>query len=370
MILSPVPSGSAGAATTRPVNGGKMATKRWKNRPEGSTWGDFGADDQLGRLNLLTPEKVRQGVAEVREGLVFCLSLPLDYPGGAKLNSRRSAPVLSATGPEDRPRYNYPTAIEDGKYTDVVSDDRVLLTLQYSTQWDSLAHVGGRFDVDGDGKLEAVYYNGFRAGRDVLGPIDYDAGGVPRAGEIGAKALSVANMAAKGVQGRGVLVDLHAHFGRARKVVGYDDFMQVLEADQVAVETGDLLCLHTGFAEMVLEMNRDPDMAVLNAACAVLDGRDKRLLQWISDSGIAALIADNYGVEAIPSLPGGEDHHAMLPLHEHCLFKLGLNLGELWHLSELARWLRAHKRHRFLLTAPPLRLPGAVGSPATPIATV
>ena len=58
------------------------SSPRWKRRPEGSTWGDFGADDQLGRLNLLTPEKVRQGVAEVREGRVFCLSLPLDLPGG------------------------------------------------------------------------------------------------------------------------------------------------------------------------------------------------------------------------------------------------------------------------------------------------
>jgi len=41
---------------------------RWKQRPPGSTWGDFGADDQLGRLNLLTPAKVLQGIAE-EEGL-------------------------------------------------------------------------------------------------------------------------------------------------------------------------------------------------------------------------------------------------------------------------------------------------------------
>ena len=59
-----------------------------------------------------------------------------------------------------------------------------------------------------------------------------------------------------------------------------------------------------------------------------------------------------------------------LALHEHCLFKLGVHLGEFWYLSELAGWLREHGRSRFLLTAPPLRLPGAVGSPATPIATV
>ena len=56
----------------------------------------------------------------------------------------------------------------------------------------------------------------------------------------------------------------------------------------------------------------------------------------------------------------------MLPLHQHCLFKIGVNLGEIWRLSELADWLRSNNRSRFLLTAPPLRLPGAVGSPATP----
>ena len=61
---------------------------------------------------------------------------------------------------------------------------------------------------------------------------------------------------------------------------------------------------------------------------------------------------------------------SLLPLHHHCLFKLGLPLAELWYLRDLAEWLHAHQRHRFLLTAPPLRLPGAVGSPVTPIATV
>jgi hypothetical protein len=65
-----------------------------------------------------------------------------------------------------------------------------------------------------------------------------------------------------------------------------------------------------------------------------------------------------------------DDYCATLPLHAHCLFKLGVYLGEMWLLSDLADWLREHKRPRFLLTAPPLRLPGAVGSPATPVATV
>ena len=48
----------------------------------------------------------------------------------------------------------------------------------------------------------------------------------------------------------------------------------------------------------------------------------------------------------------------------------GVYLGEIWLLSDLADWLRAHGRNRFLLTAPPLRLPGAVGSPANAVATV
>ena len=72
-------------------------TKRWQQRPDGSTWGDWGDDDELGRINLLTPEKVLQGVAEVQAGITFCLSLPLDYPGGTVLNQRRHPPRLAPT---------------------------------------------------------------------------------------------------------------------------------------------------------------------------------------------------------------------------------------------------------------------------------
>ena len=147
-----------------------MPNPRWKIKPAGSTWGDFGPDDQLGRLNLVTPEKVKQGVAEVKEGLTFCLSMPLDYPGGSILNPRRKPPVLSPTQRGDKPNMTYPLSRDDPKLIDVVCDDVVLLTLQYSTQWDSLAHVGQEFDVDGDGKREMVFYNGFRAGEHIVGP--------------------------------------------------------------------------------------------------------------------------------------------------------------------------------------------------------
>ena len=67
--------------------------KRWEQRPPGSTWGDWGDDDELGRINLLTPEKVLQGVAEVQAGISFCLSLPLDLPGGTRSTSGVTRPA-------------------------------------------------------------------------------------------------------------------------------------------------------------------------------------------------------------------------------------------------------------------------------------
>ena len=349
-----------------------MTHPRWKQRPPGSNWGEFGPDDQWGRLNLITREKRLQGLAEAVEGIAFCLSLPLDYPGGNALNPRRFPPVLRPTVRDGRPNFN--CVIEGYDGTDVFNDDLAILWLQYSTQWDSLAHVGGLFDADGDGVAERVYYNGFRAGTEILGPSDGADAGVSSAMKAestsGAHALGIEQMAAHGVQGRGVLVDLQARFGEARKYVGYEDLMSVMAADRIVVEPGDMLCLHTGFAERVLAMGRTPDPSVLHETCAVLDGRDERLLDWISSSGVAVIAADNYAVEGMPASPGADSCCSILPLHEHCLFKNGIHLGELWHLTPLAAWLSAHKRSRFLLTAPPLRLPGAVGSPVTPIATV
>jgi len=146
--------------------------------------------------------------------------------------------------------------------------------------------------------------------------------------------------------------------------------MRVLELDGVEVEAGDFLCIRTGFDRVLLSFEKSPPEGFQHTVCTGLDGSDTRLLQWITDSGVAAILSDNDAVEFLPTPTPPAHSGAHYPLHEHCLFKLGVPLGELFLLSDLADWLRAHGRYRFLLTAPPLRLPGAVGSPVTAVATV
>jgi kynurenine formamidase len=347
-------------------------TKRWTQRPPGSTWGDWGEDDELGRINLLTPRKVLEGVREVEHGIAFSLSLPLDYPGGSALNQRRYPPILRPT--EDL-KYNpdtfYNVVARESiapSLIDVWSDDMVTLWLQYSTQWDALAHQGAEFDADGDGVAEPVFYNGFRAGTDIVGPRE-DAKGDGSGSVSFARHLGLEHMAAHGVQGRGVLVDLAHHLGTHWQPVNLATLREIMAADRVVVEPGDMLLLHTGFATQVLAWGRDPDPVAIQATAAYLDSHDPALLDWIAESQIAALVADNYAVEGL--VPDrNREPHTLLPIHHLCLFKLGVPLGELWYLHDLAAWLREHARSRFLLTAPPLRLPGAQGSPLTPIATV
>ena len=191
--------------------------------------------------------------------------------------------------------------------------------------------------------LEKVSYNGWRL-------VDDEGRGLH--GELGARAVSVAEMAVTGVQGRAVMVDLRHHYGDARTAITYEMLEKVMKADNVSVQKGDILCLHTGLGQLIRDADGKLDTSI-KTACAVLDGYDKPLLEWIADSGIAAIAADNLAVErsstlgADPRLP---HRGPALPLHEHCLVKLGIHLGELWYLTGLAEWLRANQRTSFLLT--------------------
>jgi len=296
-----------------------MQTKR----PPGSNWGDYGDTDRRGRLNELTPKRVRRAAEEIRTGMRFCLSLPLDLPGGNVLHPSRHPPERKIVDRGDGvPAHDFPFSLQREGATGVVNDDIVVLYTQYSTQWDAFSHVGSHFDANGDGEPEICYYNGTYPGPDVE------------------------EMAAACIVGRGVMVDLHRAYGTAKTYVDYD---------------------------MLRDVMRDQDVTLkketLHNSCAALDGSDPELLEWITESGVVAIVADNFAVEAYPARvrdPGTP----FLPLHEHCLFKLGIHLGEIWYLTELAQWLEKHGRFRFFLAAPPLRLRGHVGSPANPIAVV
>lgn len=228
------------------------------------------------------------------------------------------------------------------------------------------------FDANGDGHPEPVYYNGFRPHHEVRGPQDPSDCGLPGPGEpstMDLGPLGIGTLAAHPVQGRAVMIDLAHHFGTEHQVIDFPLLDQVLRADAIDVRPGDMVTVHTGYARRLIEMGGDPDPEVLHGFGAVLDGRDPALLEWITESGICAIAADNYAVELYPARPAPPPA-SILPLHEHCLFKLGVQLGELWHLSELADHLRTQSRTAFLLTAPPLNLPGASASPLNPIATV
>lgn len=350
---------------------GETATARWTVRPDGSNWGDFGADDQIGRLNLVTPARRRVAAQEVREGIAFCLSLPLDCPRHVELHPRRKPPEMGWFLRGEDPTINYPMERVKAGQADVVCDDKALLSLQFSTQWDALCHIGMLYDAHGTGEQEATYYNGYHAGRHVCGPVDYVHGQVSREGPYGAFALGIETIAETGVQTRGVMVDLFAHVGLERVAVGYDRLMRILDADKVEVEPGDVLALRTGFDRALLGRYNDPAAPFDQQRCSGLDGGDPLLQRWIDESGLVAIVSDNEAVELLPTDHVSHGHHGShIPLHNLCLFRLGIPLGELFLLSDLADWLSANDRSRFLFTAPPLRLPRAVGSPVTGVGTV
>jgi hypothetical protein len=341
----------------RPKDDLEDGMRRWLHRPEGSNWGNFGDDDQIGRMNLVTPERRLAAIAEVTEGFVYPLGLALDHPR-KQIFPGRNPPILSPiVGRDGREMYGWSPA---GGRTDVVNDDEVRLVLQYSTQWDGLSHYGAHFDADGDGVAEQVFYNGYRMDRHFVMPGD---GRAPAA-----LALGIENLAETCVQGRGVLVDLRGSGGGPLAAVGYDELMRAMDCQGVEVGEGDFLCIHTGYADLLLRDGAQVSEAELGR-CPGLDGTDQALLDWIDRAGIAAICADNSMVEKIDGLTvcAGAP---MMPLHEHCIVRLGIHLGEFWWFGGIAPALAERGRNRFLLTAPPLNLPGAVGSPVTPVGTI
>jgi hypothetical protein len=164
------------------------------------------------------------------------------------------------------------------------------------------------------------------------------------------------------------MIDLEAHYRCARKLVGYQDLTQVLEPDRVVIEQGDMVCLRTGFAQVLLEMDRSPDPTVVHNVCAGLDGRDDRLQQWVTDSGLAALISIarwrwcRPGRATLTIVRRFPARALSVPTR----YQSGRDVvsDRTGGLAERV-WAVAFPAHRS-----PVAAAGAVGSPATPVATV
>jgi hypothetical protein len=295
---------------------------------ERHAWDVWGRKDEIGTMNFIGPPEIRAASALVEEGRVISLSAPLNEP----------APGLFPT------RTAYTHVVERRSHG---RDDRIDgLWLQFSSQWDSLRHV----------KFKGKYWGG-RSDEDVDGE----------------NALGIERWAARGIIGRGVLVDAERFFvetGRGmppqeRTAITPEDLEEILAFEGVVSRPGDLVLIRTGWlgwyrglgeterAALSGSVGRDPDPF----ACPGLDA-GPATAAWLWDHRVAGTVSDNPALEALPVLREiGFLHYRLIPL-------LGMAVGELWDLDPLAEYCAARGRYEFLCSSGPLFVPGGVGSPS------
>jgi kynurenine formamidase len=284
----------------------------------------------------LTPEVVLAAVSRVRTGQVFSLDLPLDAPPLAPPPAGRPGLVHRARmHNEVRPRG------EDGYI--VVNDDVIEVAMQGTSHWDALAHWGGI-----EGGDEAVFYGG--------------ATMTETFPEFGAKTLGM-GLLGGAVVTRGILLDVVGHVHGPDAPYLADDVVidralveDVLAAESIRLEPGDAVCFRTGFHARVA----DRGFLTPDGPPPVAPGLELDTLDLFADAGTFALISDNPSVEPVP-MPTGR-------FHTIALKHLGIHLGELWALDELAAACRADGRYDFLLVSSPLTVGRAFGSPANAVA--
>jgi kynurenine formamidase len=293
-----------------------------------SNWGRWGADDERGTLNLITPEKVRSAAACVKRGRVFSLGLPFGAEGpqigqGGRVNPLH---VMSAL------HLGYGPDPEGFRY----NDDLVVMPLQCATQWDSLAH---------------VYYGGKL----------YNGAPAASVTSLGAARNSIDRIGA-GVISRGVLLDVARASGVPRLAPGTAirpaDLEKAEKAEGVRVESGDVLLVRTGHLSV---FTADGDRV---AYMRQMPGLGVECVEWLHRREVAAVATDTNAVEVIPF----EDPTTPLPVHLLCIRDMGLTLGEMFVLDELAEDCAGDGTWEFLFTAPALKVTGGVGSPLNPLA--
>lgn len=300
-----------------------------------SNWNRWGPDDRLGTLNHITAETVARAALLVRTGKMFDLSIPLsnDGPQMGMIGRINPSHLMSVT-PHDYCHKDRGLRPE-GTFA---ADDFIYMPLQSVTQWDGLGHFG----------YDNQLYNGVPAHSvSTLG---------------GSSELSIHQTAAKGIIGRGVLLDIADLKGvdilDAGTVITVADLEEAERRQNVRVGTGDILIIRTGWMRHI---TRAGDKNIFwNGE----PGLDLSSAEWLQDRSIAALAADNYQVEV--GLPDQQVYEA--PCHAVFIRDMGLTLGELFDLEALAEDCRRDGVWEFMLCATPLKVIGGVGTPITPMA--
>jgi len=315
---------------------------RREDAPPGSAWGLFGADDQLGALNLLRYNDLRAAAGQVQDGRAYSLDL-------------RSDAIAPPLAPTRRPLLH--TIFQR---TPFHRDDWVdSFYLQYGTQVDGLRHIG---------HPDHGFYNGAD----------------PAGFQPGTGLLSIHHFAELPIAGRAVLIDVDRYLRSTGVQLDHANGqpvpVDVLEAARAyqgtAICPGDILMVRFGWLDYYLHHSdgRWRDNLVNDQRhTGLLQGHDT--LAWLWDNRISMVAADNFAFECWPAQPGtpfltteeragatGDPHRGIM--HRNLIGLLGMPIGELWNLDSLAAACASDGRYSILLTVSPLPLVGGVGSPA------
>jgi len=300
-----------------------------------SNWGRWGPDDVHGTMNFLTADKRVEGAALIRRGVSFSLAQSFDMDGPQKGWRRRTNPVhtMLDTGTDAAAGLQgFPHGIGG-------ADDIIAMPLQCSTQWDGLGHI---FD-------HGMAWNG-RPAQVVSG--------------LGDSVTGIETIAGV-VAGRGVLLDVGRTVGTDGELP--DGFAVTEEHLRATIERqgpsstvgrGDIVVIRTG------QLARARRNGWGDYAGGPAPGLSFTTADWLHRTEIAAIATDTWGFEVRPN----EFDDAFQPLHQVAIPHIGLFLGEMWDPDALAADCAADGVYDFWLTAAPLPVTGAVGSPVNPIA--
>lgn len=290
------------------------------------TWGRWGADDERGALNHLTPERVRAASGLVREGRGVSLSLPLN---------------TSAAPDNPEPALHHMTMLGD---TDIGSG-----SLRFAKDF-----VGVDYHNDGHTHLDALCHVSW-AGR-LYNGVPSDA-----VGSQGAS-FGAVEVLRDGLVARGVLLDVPRLRGLPWLEPGEHvrpEDLEAAEAEQgVAAGEGDVLLVRTGHARRLAELG-PWDTARAKA------GLHPSAARLLAERGISALGSDGNN-DTAPSTTEGVG----FPIHVLALSAIGIPLFDYLQLEDIAAACAEAGRWEFLLVAAPLRIVNGTGSPLNPIAVL